>query len=367
MKKIGLTILVPAVLAVALITCQKQEEKEAQQSASPLPDESAVAVRVSTVKEGDFSAPVLSSGLIGTGTESRLSFKIGGIIRTIAVKEGQAVVKGQVLAILDLTEIGAQVVQARNNADKAKRDLDRVSRLMNDSAATLEQFQNVTTAYDVAMEGLRIASFNQERGAIKATVSGKVIRKLVNEGEQVGGGTTVLVINSSAENDWIVRVGVPDVDWTRIRKGDRATITTDAYADEPLKGEVTLINEGAEPLSGLYAVEVSVQPGGRKLASGLVASVEIVPSATRHLRSIPIEAVVEGNGNDAFVFVPTPDGRGVKKLAIRIAYITSTDAMVLEGLHQVEKVVTAGSAFLTEFSTIRIEQESGALTQSQPQ
>jgi multidrug efflux system membrane fusion protein len=356
MKKILIYAAIPVLLAAVLFTCGTSQSASETES-TPAIDDAAVAVRVSEVTEGDFTLPVVSSGLITTETESRLSFKTGGIVTSILVKEGQPVTKGQLLAMLDQTEIDAQMAQARNNLDKTRRDFERVERLFKDSAATLEQYQNVRTAYDVANEQSRIAAFNKQYSTIHANANGRVIRKFVNEGEQASGGSPVLTINSADDNDWIVRMGLPDVDWVRIRKGDKALVKTDAYPGVNFDATVSLINEGADVVSGLYVVEVKITPSagreGRRLASGLVANVDIIPSGRQRLKSIPIEAVVEGSGANAFVFV-TSDERSVKKIPVRIAYLSQDRAMISGGLDSVTKVVTAGSAFLTESSTIKI-------------
>jgi len=342
-----------AALAIVLLSCGKGEKADETKSTTTI-DDAAVAVRMTEVTEGDFSMPIASSGLITTGTESRLSFKTGGIVTGILVEEGQAVTKGQLLATLDQTEIDAQLSQAKNNLDKTRRDLERVERLFRDSAATLEQYQNVKTAYDVANESSRIAAFNKTYSTIHANANGRVIRKFVNEGELVSGGSPVLMINSADENDWIVRIGLPDVDWVRVKKGDKAIVKTDAYPGETFDATVSLINEGADVVSGLYVVEVKIAPKGRKLATGLVAKVDIVPSQQQKLKSIPIEAIVEGSGSNAFVFVVSDDQKTVKKIPVRIAYLLDNKAMISGGLDSVHKVITAGSAFLTENSTIKI-------------
>jgi RND family efflux transporter MFP subunit len=356
MKKILLSVLIPVVLAVVLFTCRKQEENKAKQNA-PLSDETAIAVKLTPVKESNSSLPIISSGLVSTETESKLSFRIGGIVDRIFVDEGESVVKGQLLASLVPTEIDAQVSQARNNVEKTKRDLERTQRLYKDSAATLEQIQNLQTAYDVANENFKIASFNKQFSSIHATTSGKVIRKFVNEGEQVSSGNPVFVINSAAQNDWIVKIGLPDVDWVRLKKGDRADITFDAYPDAVFEGEVSLISEGADAINGLYLVEVKIKPNGKKLASGLFARVAILPSEKHAIQSIPIEAVIEGYGKNAFVFVANADHKTVKKVPVTVAYFTGDSAFVSKGLENVSEVITAGSAFLTEFSTIQIAQQ----------
>ena len=355
MKKILITLLVPVVAGVILFTCTRQAEKEAANEA-PLADESAIAVRTTPVEQVEFAKPIGSSGMIATGTEARLSFKVGGIVAKVLVEEGASVTKGQLLASLNLTELDAQVGQAKNNVDKLKRDLERVKKLFADSAATLEQLQNTETAFAVATEGYNIATFNRQYASIHATASGRVLRKLINEGELVTAGSPAFLINAAGENDWIVKVGLPDVDWVRIRLGDVARITTDAHGSEAMIGSVSLIGEGADPLSGLYPVEIRINAKGQRLASGLIARVQVTPSQKERLHRIPIEAVVEGRGMDAFVFVAAADGKSVKKISVKLAHLAPQEALVRSGLEDVTEVITGGSAFLTPFSSIKVVQ-----------
>jgi len=342
-------------ITVAILgSCTKEKKKEIP--SSPL-DESSIAVNLVPVLEIEHSLPIVSSGLIATETESRLSFKVGGVIKNVFVKEGQSVTKGQLLASLDLTEIDAQVSQAKNSLDKTKRDLERGQRLFRDSAATLEQIQNLQTATQVAEESFRIASFNRLYSTIHATNSGKVIRKFLNEGELATPGTPVLVVNSSAQNEWIVKIGLPDVDWVRVKLGDDAKIFVDAYPNVTLDAEVQTVNEGADALSGLYQAEVKVSPGKYKLASGLFARVEILPTTKVKLKGIPVEALVEGSGKNAHVFVVGSSKTAVNKIPVQVAYLNGTQAFISSGLENVQEVITSGSAFLTENSVITINQK----------
>jgi len=352
MKRSFTGFFIPVVFGLTVLACSDRKKRDTTKAVF---DESAVAVRLAAVESGEYSLPVTSSGLISTETESKLSFKINGVVSKIYVEEGESVIKGQLLASLDLTEIDAQVGQAKNNLEKTKRDLERGQRLLKDSAATLEQIQNLQTAYDVADENLRIVSFNRQFSTIRANTSGKVIRKFVNEGELIVGGSPVVAINSADQNNWIVKIGLPDVDWVRVKKGDKAKITTDAYPNEFFEGNLNIINEGADAFNGLYQAEVRINPGGKKLASGLFAKVEIAPSVKRKLQHIPIEALVEGQGKKAFVFVVNADGKSVQKLPIEVAYMEDKAAFISHGLDKVKQVVTAGAAFLTENSSVKIE------------
>jgi multidrug efflux system membrane fusion protein len=348
MKKFTLPLLRLFLLAGILPSCSHKPTETVAN------DEAAIVVNLAPVQTGNYALPVTSSGLITTTTEAKLSFKIAGVISRILVEEGQTVSKGQLLASLDLTEIGAQVDQARNNQDKAKRDLDRTKRLLADSAATLEQVQNAATAFDVAGEAYNIAAFNRLYSEIRATTSGKILKKYVNEGELVTPGNPVLLMNSAGQNEWIVKVGLADVDWVRVKKADPASVVTDAYPGISFNAVVSLLGEGADAVNGLYPAEVKINTSQHKLASGLFAKVVIQPSQKAALRSIPVEALVEGNGNNSFVFVVNSDQKTVKKIPVTVAYLENNLAFISHGLEQVREVITGGSAFLTEFSTVKI-------------
>ena len=92
------------------------------------------------VTTGPAQPPVLTSGVIVTKEELKLSFKIAGIIRKISVQEGDAVRAGQQLAALDLIEVDAQVEQARELAAKADRNLVRSIKLRDEKVISEEEW-----------------------------------------------------------------------------------------------------------------------------------------------------------------------------------------------------------------------------------
>src|SRR5688572_8896365 len=68
-----------------------------------------IPVKVMKLEKKEIQTPVMASGQFTTDDETNLSFKTGGVIEKIFVKEGDAIRAGQVLATLNLTEINAQV------------------------------------------------------------------------------------------------------------------------------------------------------------------------------------------------------------------------------------------------------------------
>jgi RND family efflux transporter MFP subunit len=323
------------------IACVDNKAKEAEV------DEDIVNVQVVKVIQETVNEQVITSGLLSSSTEARLSFKMSGIIEKIYVKEGQSVTKGQLLAILNQTEINAQVTQALENMNKSERDLQRITNLYKDSVATLEQYQNVNTAYTVAKQGVDIAKFNQNYTEIRAVANGKILKKLMNEGELAQAGAPLFLMNGSASQDWVIRVGLADRDWAKINLGDKAKVNFDAYPDEVFEGTVTQLAQAADPMSGTFQVEISVNPKNTRFASGLIASVEVVPSNIKAKTVIPIEALVESNGKSGIVYT-IDENKIAKKINITITRLVEGKVIVTSGLENVNQVVTAGSPYLVE-------------------
>lgn len=367
MKKIKTQALGPATLVAFALGCLfyllggcgNSDTKTKPASAAAAATDERIPVRTAPVENKTIALPVHASGMLTTSAEQRLSFKVGGVIRKIYVDEGDVVHAGQLLAVLDKTEIDAQVNQANQALNKAERDLARVEGLYRDSSATLELVQNATTGRDVARETARIAQFNQQYAEIRATRGGKIIKKLMNEGEITGPGTPVFVLFETGKDDWIVKVSLSDRDWARISTGMGARVTMDAYAGTVFNGKVTELAPAADPANGLYPVEVKVVPQGKRFAPGLFAQVDISPQQARSYAVVPVEAIIEGDGREAFVFAIQPDGESVRKIPVQVAFLDGNLAVLTQGLDGVKEVITSGAPYLTEKKKVKNMPEAG--------
>jgi membrane fusion protein, multidrug efflux system len=349
MKKIfnASRFLIMVILAFGIARCNEKTK------AATATDDT-IAVKVQPVITTTYAPVIKYTGMMASTSEAKLSFKIGGIISKIYVKEGDRVTKGQLLATLDLTEINAQVQQATQGAEKAQRDVNRARNLYNDTVASLEQLQNATTQSDVAKESLRIARFNQQYAQIRAAENGIVLKKLMNEGEVASTGAAVFFLSGTSNNDWVIRFGVADKDWAVLNKGDKAVVTIDAYPGKTFTGIVTEIAAGADVASGTYEVEVKVLPGGTRFAPGLFATVQLQPASAQTVTLVPIEALAEANDRTGYIYSVQADQKTVIKHTVSIAFIEKDRVAIISGLENVKEVITDGVGYLTERSLINI-------------
>ncbi len=305
----------------------------------------------------DTSAYVINaSGLLSTEDEAKLSFKIGGIIESVLVKEGDKVKKGQLLATLKSTEIAAQVQQSNLALEKAQRDYQRAANLYKDSVATLEQLQNAKTGVDLAKQNLQQVSFNEQYSKIYAPADGFIVKKLANTGELAASGTPVLYMNASSRaSKWILKAGLSDQEWAAVQTGNKAIVTTDAFPGKKFTAIVSKKALAADAASGSFIVELQVNFEEEQPGIGLFGSAAITPSGSSIGFSIPYEALLEANGKSGFVFV-SDDRKTVKKIAVTIASINNNAVYIADGLQGHAFVVTSGSPYLADNSTITPQQ-----------
>ena len=327
-----------------LISCS---EKPNEETTKPVP--------VSTYKAilSDISLPIYRSGVLAASSEARLSFKTGGIISRIYVDEGDQVKEGQILAILNLSEINAQVKLAESGYQKAQRDLARIEKLFTDSVATLEQKQDLKTAAEVAEARMHIAKFNLRHSKIIAPSAGRILKRFAEENELTSPGTPIFYFGSSKEN-WIIRLGVTDRDIISLHLGDSASVSFDAYHDMTFPASITQISESADKMSGTFEIELTLKEEVRKLVSGFVAKAAISPSKTQQRILIPLAALVEADKKSGYVYVVNESGNQAQRQPVILGQIVEGQVIILTGIKPDMRIITEGSAYLTDQSVIKI-------------
>jgi membrane fusion protein, multidrug efflux system len=341
-------LLVIAVITVAFYSCSSKAEVKQIRGNESIP------VKLISIREEAADNLIHVTGYLSTQDETTLSFKTGGLIDRIYVKEGDKVHKGQLLATTKSTEISAQVQQVQLGLQKAERDYQRVLNLYNDSVATLEQLQNAKTGVEIAKQNLSQATFNQQYSKIYATQDGFIIRKLKNDGELSEPGGPVLKIGGvSQSSSWVLATGVSDKEWSLVEKGNSATVSLEAFPGKSFPAMISKKALAIDPVDGHFPIELQVNFGNVQPATGMFGKATIASSMKQSGYSIPYESLLEANGKKGFVFASV-DGKTVKKVEVVIGQINNNTVQVTAGLEGFTYVVSSGSPYLSDESSITV-------------
>ena len=228
--------------------------------------------------------------------EVNLSPKINERIKELRFEEGDFIKEGEIAVILDDEKIKAEYERAQANLDIAKanllnaraeiekakvkvedtkRDLTRLSKLLEKNLVSQNDKDKAKTNYDLAIADLNKAAAQQmlARASVKesqavmnlaktnlkdtiliSTFSGTVTLKAFEPGEIATAGTTILTIIDT-QNIW-ARTDIEETEVSRIKLGDSATVRVDSLPKEEFKGTVVEINS-----EGGFATQRDVRRG----------------------------------------------------------------------------------------------------------
>lgn len=336
-------------LLLLTFSCQKKTAN------SNVMMQDTIPVQLKQIQKDSLGSVFETAGYFSTDNETPLSFKNGGIVEKIYVKEGDKIKSGQVLAEVKGTETQSAAQQAELGYQKAKRDYDRAVNLYKDSVATLEQMQNAKTALAVAEQQKSTADFNQAHSKIIATTNGNVLEKFVQEGQLVGAGSPVLLVSGSDEGGWIFKSSLSDSEWAAVKVGDSARISSNVGDKTAAKAEVIRKAEGISSETGGFSVQLSVEKTeDLSLASGLFGKATIYASKKIPTWQIPYDALLDGDADYGYVFV-TNDQKTAKKIKVHVSKIQHDKVLVDKGLEDVKYLIISGSAYLKDGSVIDIK------------
>jgi RND family efflux transporter MFP subunit len=318
-KKTLSTLAVIAVIAALGIGVTRQISTKKAAAETP---KSETAV----VQHGDLSITVDASGSLLPQTELEVAFTSSGQVAKLLVAEGDLVQAGQPLLRLDTQDLEWQVEQARLSLTLAELDL---SEARDWYAESDEPVQIALAILDQAQISLQQAEWRLAQATLEAPISSIVTAVLVDQGEVVGAGQTVVVLSDHVNLE--VEVNLDQTDVVRIVQGKTVAVTLDAFPGIEMSGEVIEIAPSADIQSGvvLYPVTVRLDPTDLSLRLGMTANVTFPIEQHSDTLLVPFRAV-ETEGGQAYVTRVT--GLGSERVAVTLGLITDTQVEILGGL-----------------------------------
>jgi multidrug efflux system membrane fusion protein len=250
-----------AALLLLAAGCSKKQDAR---SRPPVP------VLVARVKKADVPYTVEANGVVTPLQTAAVTAQVEGIIQRVAFREGQDVVKGQVLFEIDSRPYRASYQQAlanlardRANAENMQREAQRYAALAQQDYVTREQADQqranaASTAANVAASQAAVASakFNLDNTTVRAPISGRTGALLAREGNLVrASGTTPLVVINQV-SPILVRFAIPSTQLPLLQRyGTAGGLVVQAT---PNTGLATSVDSNA---AGPIGLSVSSDPG----------------------------------------------------------------------------------------------------------
>jgi len=296
----------------------KQAKKEAAAAPAVLQSNIELArTDVLTVNLRDLTQGLAISGTVKALNYAVIKARVAGEVKEITVREGDAVVAGQVLARIDPTEFQRRWQQALEQASAAKAQMEIAQRQWDNNKALVEQgfiskaasdnslasYQGAVASHKAAIAGADVARKSLDDATLVAPFSGVIALRAAQLGERVGIDAKVLELVDLRQLE--VEAPLSPSESIDVRVGQVANLQLE---DRPnfVTAKVQRISPSAQTGSRSVMVYLRLdQPQGLRhglFAKGLLglgkSQVLAVPlSAVRSDRAQPYVQVVEKVGD----------------------------------------------------------------------
>jgi len=349
----------------------------------------AVAVEVASVQNAAIRDVALFTGTLLPKTYFVVAPKVSGRLEKLLVNLGDRVKRGQLIAVLDDEEYAQQVEQARaeldvakanveerrSSLDVAKREYERAQVLRRKKIASQSELDAAQAQYKAqkAKHKVALAQVAQKKAALKAAqvrlsytrihVSWEdgnekrlVGERFVDEGAMLKANAPIVSILEIRSLTAVIHV--IERDYSSVRIGQKAVITTDAFPGKTFTGKIVGMAPVLKESSRQARVEIEIGNPDELLKPGMFIRAHIEFARHDNATLVPITALAKRDGHTGVFLVDNTN--------MKARFVPLTLGIVNGGLAEVVKpsisglVVTLGQHLLEDGSSITLPDKKPA-------
>lgn len=363
---------------------------------------SSPTYKTSQVVKGNIVSTISASGSITSGNNTSIYTSASGEVIAVYVKNGDTVKQGQKIAQIKLDQDGqkkqttawASYLTAKNSLESAKQNKttlynqlltaqrtlassqDAVNKI-NDYTKTDLEKDNINTnltisqnslnvaqqKYDLADSSIAVAqaqlssawySYQQASNIIYAPASGIITNFALTKGMSVANlastssnssnsDTTQSVgIITNPNNQITASVNLTEIDVTKVKPGQKVTLTMDAFSDKNFTGQVLAINTNGQSSSGVtsYPTIIVFDTSLSNMYPNMSVSANIIIDSKTDVLTIPTSAIQSNNGEST---VKILKDNQISQTVVETGISDSTNTEIISGLNEDDVVITSTS------------------------
>jgi len=283
----------------------------------------AIEYKKEGIEKGDIQALVVTTGSLNPVTIIDVGSEVSGRIAKLYADFNSLVKTDQVIAELEqslfITKVQqneanyestkASVEKAKVTLDNYKKKYDRAMNIFEKELISFEEKESAETQYYNALADLKSAEARLAQAQsqldssqvdlshtiIKSPIDGVVISRNVNVGQTVAASFQAPVLFKIANDlsKMQVECSVDESDIGKIKEGQKASFTVDAFPDETFSGEVIQVRYSPEVIQNVVTYTTIVEVGNPeiKLRPGMTATVSIIIGEAKAVLKVPNAAL----------------------------------------------------------------------------
>ncbi len=281
-----------------------------------------------------------------------VSLEVNGLIKSIDVKKGQSVNKGDVLAQIEDDLLRAAVAEAEAALNSSKLKLRNNTRLYEQNVIAESVFLESKYNNDFNEARYKQAKSYLKRAIIKAPISGVVDKLEMEAGELATVGRQIIELVNVDQVK--VVAGVPERHLKYIQEGTQATVTLPGFPDIHLEKAINYIGTTLDPDSRTIPVEINLDNPGYYLKPEMGVTIRVVKEHIPQAIVIPQDAVID---TDQGRIVYVVEGHVARSIPITLGAIAGDQVLVTNGLAVGDSLIVVGHRSLVDGESIKVRND----------
>lgn len=336
-------------LVIGVACGRKAEDEDAKPAEVP-----TITADTAQVKKTTIVDELVVRGTVAAvpNEDVRVSALVPGRVNSVTVAEGDTVKQDQVIAELDRRPLedqrrqaAAAVEQAKAQVENARLNLQRNQQLFERGIAAGKEVEDAKkdmasaqAAVEQANAALNTADRQIERAQVRSPIAGQVVKRMVSVGEQVD-GTAAQPIAEIANLDRVeLAANVPASSLSRVKVGQTAAVTTDAYPGRAFNATVLAIAPAVDAATNAALVRIRITNADRLLKVGMFAEGHVQLDQHADALVVPSAALVRDQTGSA-VYIVTGDT--AQRTEVKVGLEKPDAIEILEGVKEGQTVLTS--------------------------
>ncbi|CAI8168489.1 MAG: Solvent efflux pump periplasmic linker SrpA [Polaribacter sp. SA4-10] len=304
-------------------------------------DKNTPLITTFKVEEQVFTHFIELQGNVQTKQNVLVYPEILGILKKVFVKEGQSVIKGQLLAIIDDGGLSQKLNQLEANSQLAKTIFERQKKLWDQKIGSEIQYLQTKTSYESQKSAVSQLKQQLGKSLIKAPFSGVIDDVFKEKGTVVAPGPGAEIFRIINLSNMYIETDVPENYIGSITKNKMVEVNFPVLG-ETLNSKIRQVGNFINPINRSFKVEIGVPNLNEKVKPNLTARLKLNDYTNLNAILIPQSIISENSKGQQFIYVVKKDNE------------TRAERLVIEtgktngDLIEVTKNLTSGTEIIME-------------------
>lgn len=336
----------------ALVTQLKQLEVKIKELD---PQEKVPLITTFKTKETVFNHFLELQGNVSTKQNLVIYPEYSGTLTRVYVKEGQKVVKGQILAKIDDGGLSQQVAQLQIQTELAKTTFERQSRLWSQKIGSEIQYLQAKSTFEAQQKAVDQLQQQVGKTVVRAPFSGTIDDVITDQGSVVAPGQSQLfrIVNLK---DMYIETNVPESYITNVSPGKSVQVSFPVLG-KTLEAKIRQAGNFINPANRTFKIEVAVPNTDGTIKPNLTAKLKINDYTNDKALLIPQSIISENAEGRQYVYTITDKNDSLakaKRVFIETGKTQGDFIEVLSGLVNGNEIIQEGARSVKDGQDVKI-------------